>query len=327
MLTLKHIKALNMEMSSKCIAKCSFCSRDQKVRPYGNHMITFEDFVKLPKSLIKQLKWISFAGNFGDLSTNRDMVKIADYIKCLNKNVVLGGDTNGSVQDENWWGELGAYFKDGSMEFSVDGLADTHAIHRIGTDYHKILRNIKAFTGAGGIAYWKFILFAHNEHQIDEAEQKAWEIGCKRFYVISSRDYDEQLKKPVKIEFKIKRDIFHSYDEMSESSNAVVRCKPFENGSLYIAADGTVHPCCFAHCMYITEHNSSFDFISPLAQRYYEEINFKTTSLEDILKGPYFDQIIQESKSNAYCRMKCNQFRKKIKKELVLIDRYHNPDI
>jgi len=322
MLTLNHIKALNIEISSHCTGKCPFCSRSQKVRPYGNHRITFSDFKKLPESLVRQLKWIRFAGNFGDLSTNRDMVKIAGYIKQLNRNVVLGGDTNGSAQDEKWWKALGPFFSNGSMVFSVDGLSDTHSIHRIGTDYDKIIENIKAFTGAGGVAHWKFIVFQHNEHQIEQAEQKARKIGCKRFFVIPSRDYDDVFKRPEKIGFEIKRDIFHAYDEKAVSSRAVVTCKPFANGSLYLAADGTVHPCCFAHCMYITEHNALFDFLPPLAQKYYDRINFKTIPLEDILKGPYFSEILVKSKTNAYCRMKCNQFRKTIKKELILKDRY-----
>jgi len=321
MLTLKHIKALNIEISSSCIGKCPFCSRDQKVRPYGNHMITLADFKKLPQSLIKRLEWICFSGNFGDLSTNRDMVKIAEYIKQLNKNVVLGGNTNGSVQDEDWWRALAPFFTDGSMEFSVDGLADTHALHRIGTDYAKIIKNMKAFAGAGGVAHWKFILFQHNEHQVEEAEKKAREIGCKRFLVVPSRDYNAELKKSGKVTSQIKRDIFRSYDEKAASSDAIVTCRPLDNGSLYIAADGTVHPCCYAHCMFITEHNALFDFLPPLVQKYYDRINFKTTLLKNIVEGPYFDEIIENSKTNGYCRLKCNQYRKEVKKELVLIDR------
>lgn len=320
MLTLQDIKALNIEISSKCIGKCPFCSRDQKIRPYGNHLITLSDFKKLPQELLRNLKWINFAGNFGDLSTNWEMVEIAGYIKSRNNTVFLGGDSNGAVQNTKWWSALGAFFKDGSLEFSVDGLADTHALHRIGTDYHKVIANIEAFAAAGGVAHWKFILFQHNEHQIEEAKAKARQIGCRRFFVIPSRDYDAALQKPEKIDFQLKRDIFRAYDEKVASSQAKATCKPLQNGSLYLAADGTVHPCCYAHCMYITEHNASFDFLPPLAHKYYDTINFKTTNLEDILKGPYFAEIIKESKKNAYCRLKCNQFRKTIKNELVLID-------
>lgn len=322
MLTTENIKALNIEISSKCIGKCPFCSRDQKVRPYGNHLISLDDFKMLPKKLIQNLNWVNFAGNFGDLSTNKDMVDIARYIKDLNNTVFLGGDSNGAVQSEDWWSALGHFFKDGSLEFSVDGLADTHKLHRIGTNYHKIIKNIEAFTAAGGVAHWKFILFQHNEHQLEEAEEKARQIGCKRFFAIPSRDYDAELKKPEKIDFQLKRDIFRAYDTKVASSHAKTTCKPLKNGSLYLAADGTVHPCCYAHCMYITEHNASFDFLPPLAHKYYDIINFKTTDFEEILKGPYFTEILKESKTNAYCRLKCNQYRKTIKKELVLIDRY-----
>ena len=322
MLGLKQITALNIEITSKCIGKCPFCSRDQKIRHYGNHVITLADFQKLPKSLIRQLKWINFAGNFGDLSSNRDMVKILQYIRSMNKNVVTGGETNGSAQGEKWWKALGSFFNNGSIEFSLDGLSDTHAIHRIGTNYEKIIRNIKAFVSGGGAAHWKFIVFKHNEHQIDEAEQIAKKIGCKRFFVIPSRDYDKKFAKPEKIDFNIKRDIFHAYDERVAVSKEQAVCKPFANGSIYLAADGTVHPCCFAHCMYITEHNELFDFLPPLAKKYYDLINFKTAPLEDILKGPYFTQIVKMSKTNTYCRMKCNKYRKTIKKELCIKDRF-----
>ena len=324
MLNLKQIKALNIEISSKCIAKCPFCSRDQKIKPYGNHMISFRDFKKLPQSLIKGLRWVNFGGNFGDLSTNRDLVEISEYLKILNKKIFLGGNTNGSVQSEEWWNNLGHFFRDGSMEFSVDGLSDTHALHRVGTDYRKIIKNIEAFTNAGGVAHWKFILFRHNEHQLEEAEQKARQIGCKRFLVVPSRDYNGELKKAEHFQFDIKRDIFYSYNKSRLSSDAVATCKPLDNGSLYIAADGTVYPCCHAHCMYITEHNKLFNFVVPLIDKYSDRINFKTTPLEEILKGPFFNVILEKSKKNSYCGIKCNQFRKTIKKELVLVDRHFN---
>ncbi len=320
MLTVAHIKALNIEMSSACIGKCPFCSRDQKVRPYGTHMIRLDDVKHLPEKLLRQLKWISFSGNFGDFSTNPEMVAVAAYIKNLNPDIVLGGDTNGASQDEDWWAALGSYFKNGSMVFSVDGLEDTHARHRVGTHYPKIIRNITAFTRAGGKAHWKFIVFAHNEHQVAQAKAIAGKIGCARFFAIPSRDYNDRLKPPETMKIQIKRDLFHAYDDHLDDAQAIVQCKPFSNGSLYLAADGTVHPCCFAHCMYITEHNHLFDFIPPLAEAYHDQINFKTRPLDKILSSPYFNEILAASKHNAYCRIKCNQFRKTIKKELILDD-------
>ena len=89
---------------------------------------------------------------------------------------------------------------------------------------------------------------------------------------------------------------------------------------LYIAADGSVHPCCFAHCMYITEHNKLFGYIVPVTDKYYKDINFKTTPLQEILAGSYFEEVYSKSKTNKYCTIKCNKYKKEIRKELVLYD-------
>lgn len=314
MLELKDIRALNVEASSQCTARCVFCSREQKIRPYDGHCLLLEDFKLLPREMIKGLKRITFAGNFGDLSTNRDIVAIADYLKSLNSKITLGGDTNGMVQSENWWQELGAYFSDGALVFAVDGLADTHARHRVGADFSTVIRNARAFARGGGMAYWKFIVFAHNEHQVEAAESLARDIGCKGFAAISSRDYNNDLRKPKSFQFDIKRNVFSHY--LNTSPCAL--CNPIRKGLLYLAADGTVHPCCFAHCMYICQHNHDFRFIVPLIEKYLPEINFKTHPLETILAGPYFKAVLEQSRNNVYCRMKCSPHKKEIRQQLVL---------
>ena len=142
MLKIEDIEALNIEVSSECKANCPFCSRKQKVRSYGEYYITHKVFSLLPGSLIKQLRRISFGGNFGDLCYNPDLVDIAEYIRQLNSNIILEGDTNGSYQEETWWKSLGASFQKGCMVFSLDGLEDTHRLHRRGTEFHTIIRKI-----------------------------------------------------------------------------------------------------------------------------------------------------------------------------------------
>jgi MoaA/NifB/PqqE/SkfB family radical SAM enzyme len=317
-LTLNQIRALNVELSSACTAHCPFCSRQQKVRSYGNHRITLEEFKRLPDTLIRDLKWINFGGNFGDLSTNREFPEITAHVRSLNNAVVMGGDTNGASQDEAWWSRLGAQFGKGALGFCIDGLKDTHAIHRVGTSYKKVLRNLSAFTAGGGAAYWKYIVFKHNQHQIQQAQDLAKKAGCQRFYAISSRDYNAALEKPDAFEFRMKRDIFHA--AVTEKTRAV--CKPLQNGSLYIAADGSVHPCCFAHAMYVTEYSRPFRFILPLIEKHIHAINFKTHPLEEIIAGPYFREVMKKSKHNDYCMLKCGSDVRKIRSELILNEKY-----
>ena len=322
MLELKNIKAVNIEVSAKCQANCPFCSRKQKKRFYGEHLITLADFKLLPAGFISQLRRITFGGNFGDLCCNPDMPEIAAYIRAHNPDIVLEGETNGSYQPQRWWRALGASFKTGCMVFALDGLADTHRLHRKGTDFHAIVQNLRAFVSAGGPAHWKFIAFAHNEHQIEAAEAFAEEIGCSRFYVVSSRDNNQDLRKAETIDFKTKRELFRSRWAKLPAHERRAVCKPLENKSIYIAADGTVHPCCLAHCMFITEHSRQFRFILPLIESNAAAINFKTTPLAEILNGAYFTEVIATSRTNAYCATKCNKYKREIRRETVLHDRF-----
>ncbi len=322
MLKIEDIRALNIEVSSKCNANCAFCSRKQKIRPYGEFLLTLSDFKHLPDSFIEGLRRISFGGNFGDLCCNDEMPDIAKHIRRLNPDTLLEGDTNGSFQSEGWWATLGGYFNKGAMVFSIDGLEDTHRKHRKGTDFYKTTGNLRSFVRGGGTAHWKFIVFKHNEHQIKAAEKLAKASGCTRFYAVPSRDFDAQLEPPEKVDFTTKRDLFSQFEEQLKDSDRNAVCRPTGNRSLYIAADGTVHPCCFAHLMRVTEHNQRFRFILPLLEKYYDRINFKTRPIEKIINSTYFSEIMDQSVKNRYCMTKCNKYRKQIRRELVLHDRF-----
>jgi MoaA/NifB/PqqE/SkfB family radical SAM enzyme len=321
-ITLEAVKAINIEVSAKCNAGCPFCSRNQKVRPYAGQLITLADFKRLPASVIEQLRRLTFGGNFGDLCCNPGVLEIAAYIRHLNPEIILEGDTNGSYGDSEWWQALGASFKKGAMVFALDGLADTHRLHRRGTDFNNIIRNMRAFIAGGGIAQWQFIVFKHNEHQLQEAEDMAREIGCQRFYAMASRDFSPDLTPPEIVDFRIKRDVFAGGRDELKADDRQALCRPLADGIIYIAADGSVHPCCYAHLMYITEHNAKFGFIGPLVEKYAERINFKTRPLGDILQSAYFREIFEKSKTNAYCQTKCNRFRKQIRRQLVIRDRF-----
>jgi MoaA/NifB/PqqE/SkfB family radical SAM enzyme len=318
MLRLSHIKAVHLESSSHCAAGCPFCSRSQKKRPFPGQNISLEDFKLLPEILLNNLKRLTLGGNFGDLSCNPDLPGIMSYLRGLNPLVLTGGHSNGAVQDAEWWSELGASWGNGYIVFCIDGLADTHALYRKGTDFEKVITNLEAFIKAGGQAHWQFLVFEHNQHQIDQALKMARELGCARFFAMASRDYDDKLRQPRDLVVKHKRDHLAKALGRLNPEDRKALCKPLRKGSIYIAADGTVHPCCLAHCMYISEHNHEFDFIVPLIQRHLDRINFKTTPLEKIIAGPYFSQVFKESRDNRYCMKKCNRLRDQLKTELYV---------
>ena len=63
------------------------------------------------------------------------------------------------------------------MSFSIDGLEDTNHLYRQDVEWDKIMERAKKFIGAGGRAEWKFIIFRHNQHQVEEARSLSKELG------------------------------------------------------------------------------------------------------------------------------------------------------
>lgn len=45
------------------------------------------------------------------------------------------------------------------------------------------MANAQSFIQAGGIARWEFLVFKHNEHQVEQARQLAKDMGFKAFFV------------------------------------------------------------------------------------------------------------------------------------------------
>jgi MoaA/NifB/PqqE/SkfB family radical SAM enzyme len=100
----------------------------------------------------------------------------------------LACNTNGSLRNPAWWSRLGAVMREDQnlgnyCTFSLDGLEDTNHLYRRNTNWKKIMENAKAFIDAGGVAHWDFIVFEHNEHQVDEARELARSMGFKNFNV------------------------------------------------------------------------------------------------------------------------------------------------
>jgi MoaA/NifB/PqqE/SkfB family radical SAM enzyme len=191
----KNVKRLHMETSSVCNAACPMCARE--VDPNFNKDT---DAVSLSLDKAKELFDIEFiqklesmymCGNYGDPAAAPDCIKIFAYFREINPRMSLGIHSNGSLRDNLWWGQLGSTLSHDSdyCFFSIDGLKDTNHIYRINTDFEKIIKNAKSFIDAGGKAHWEYLVFEHNEHQVDEARKLSEELGFVSFREKVSRRF------------------------------------------------------------------------------------------------------------------------------------------
>jgi len=97
-------------------------------------------------------------------------------------------NTNGGMRKPEFWAKMGTLFSkklrdhwSWQITFSIDGLADTNHLYRRNVEWDKLVANAKAFIDAGGRAEWDYLIFKHNEHQIDEAKQLSKDMGFYAF--------------------------------------------------------------------------------------------------------------------------------------------------
>jgi MoaA/NifB/PqqE/SkfB family radical SAM enzyme len=187
------ITQVHWEPTDKCNSACPMCPRYDsqgfEIGTLENAEWTLESFKKAwPVEFIGDLQKILACGNYGDPCACKEFVDIYEYVREINPHISLACNTNGSLRNPAWWARLGAVMKEEQCPgnyctFSLDGLEDTNHLYRRNTNWKKIMENAKAFIDAGGIAHWDYIVFEHNEHQVDEARQLAIDMGFKNFNI------------------------------------------------------------------------------------------------------------------------------------------------
>jgi sulfatase maturation enzyme AslB (radical SAM superfamily) len=184
-----NLKLLHIELSNQCNAACPMCPRylyhteiiDPSLQLTQMSLETFKKY--FPKDLLSKIKRISFCGTHGDPLTTKDIIPIIEYIYSCNNDMYLTINSNGGLRTIKFWNEFGKLLKDKAhdMTFSLDGLEDTNHLYRRRVNWKRAIENAQAFIDAGGNAVWDYLIFEHNEHQIEEARQKSIKMGFSKF--------------------------------------------------------------------------------------------------------------------------------------------------
>lgn len=116
--------------------------------------------------------------------------------------------TNGSARKPDWWRELAQYFKGGGdrLVFSVDGLEDTNPFYRKGSQWAKILQNMEAAIQAGAQTRWDFLVFKHNEHQIEDVKKLADSLGFAEFRIRKTSRFSSPFSGETERRFPVLRE-------------------------------------------------------------------------------------------------------------------------
>lgn len=264
MFKFSELKQIHIEITNNCQASCPMCERNIN-GGLENPLVkvtnwTLDEFKTIINpEVLNQIDSYYFCGNYGDPILNNDLTQMCCYSTLTAPDVAITIHTNGSARTPDWWRELAVCLpEDHRVVFAIDGLGDTHALHRVGTDYHKILENAMAFIEAGGNAEWMFIRFAHNQHQVLGAEFMAMQMGFKKFTTKDSSRFVLEPRVPVMdrtgrvthyiepasdtpMKF-IDRKMIREFREQMESLQ--IDCKVRADREVYIDAHKNLYPCC-----------------------------------------------------------------------------------
>ena len=268
------IDEYQIEITSYCNAACPQCPRNN----LGTGINPYMPLTHLPRSVIDQafdidlcqrLRQVFFCGSYGDPIMHPDFLEILRDFRRKSPTLWLYIHTNGGVHDPEYWAEIAAIMNGyGQVDFGIDGLADTLHLYRKNVKYNSAIANAQAFINAGGRAQWNFIVFRHNEHQVEQVQQLGRDMGFYNVLIrrtgrflnhttmteidswpVAGADY--VLESPVTEQYRNRSmqylpELKKQYVNIKEYFDATpIKCDALTGNKVTVNVEGVVLPCNF----------------------------------------------------------------------------------
>ena len=292
----------HIEPTSKCILECPLCDRTKFYETFKkrelheiniNHLLNFINGVPCK---------ILLCGNNGDPIYHSQFHQLCRKLKEIDCELKI--TTNGSNRNKKWWEELSTILtKKDTVTFSIDGLQDTNQIYRINSKFSSIMNGFNIIKGSVKTV-WKFIVFKHNQHQIEQAKKMSKELGFDKFQLEKSdRWWDKKLMPD---EQYVNTSYKHQLRSINDDiENAII--KPFclvnnrPRNLLYIDSAGNFYPCCWTG-LYSWRHKDIFD---PRKKKFNIENNTIKSILNNSEVKDFFNKIKNYDSASKCCKVYC----------------------
>ena len=268
------VSEYQIEITTYCNAACPQCPRNSNgvgINPYMPLTHLSRDTIDqaFDTELCQHLRQVFFCGSYGDPIMHPNFLEILRDFRRKSPTLWLYIHTNGGVHDSDYWAEISRIMNGhGQIDFGIDGLEDTLHLYRKNVKYSKAIGNAQAFIKAGGRAQWNFIVFGHNEHQVDLVEQLGRDMGFYNVLIrktgrflnhatmsemdswpVAGADY--VLAPPRNAQYRNLSmqslpELKKQYSNVKEYFNTTpIRCDALMGKKVAINAEGTVLPCNF----------------------------------------------------------------------------------
>ena len=290
---------LYVEPTTQCRLACPRCVRTYLRSSYRPAQLDVDLLVERLAPVGHQIKKIEFGGNYGDPIYHPQFLSMVRRLKTAERQIVV--HTNGAHQTSVFWQGLSETLDERDVIlFSVDGLQETNALYRRGSDWSTIETAFRVLHSSRAMKVWKFIVFAHNQTQIDEAKEAARRWGFKKFLVIKSSLFGRPWAESLDSDPLAPAAEWRSNGTQGKSPGVLQpRCQTASHH--FISASAHYFPCCWiGHA-----HNFQNTFIEPEL----EQLQLKNHSIAEILASPLLRKLKESFVSSplAVCRSSCTQ--------------------
>jgi len=319
MLNINDIKKIELEITSDCNAACPGCARTLNSDLLTINSFSLQDLQRIfPTTNHIADKEFKFCGVLGDPAIHPQFADMLEYV--LQHGGKANISTNGAVGTADMWRRIGKlanqYHQKFFIQWCIDGHKETNHIYRVNTKWSVLERNINAFCETVGEythrAQWVFIVFDHNEYELDIAKQHAKRLGFKfatrtgmrnsyNNWIAEIGKKNNKQKKVITTtgsnEHKRKDEVYKldkliANNEVDKSIINTISCKYVHEGEIFINAQQRMWPCCFLW-------DSAFKDIDNILEKlsdYPDSWNsLKTQSIEEVMQQPYYMNVLEES--------------------------------
>ena len=240
--------AISIEPTTSCNLRCPECPSGLRSfsRPIG--MLAPELNKSIIDQLGKELTYITYYFQ-GEPYLNKDFLSMVDYAS--KQNIYTATSSNGHyLDDDNCKETIESGLK--RLIISVDGTRQSsYEKYRIGGNFNKVIegtKNIvhwkKKLKSKTPFIIWQFIVFGHNEHEVDDIQKLAKEIGVDHLSIKTAQIYNfesgsDLLPKNPKYSRYIKKGLSYKI-----KNGLLSHCWRMWHACV-ITWDGKIVPCCF----------------------------------------------------------------------------------
>lgn len=238
----------SIEPTTSCNLQCPECPSGQRNFSRETGMLNLENFKVFLNQLKRELIYLTLYFQ-GEPTLNKDfckMVKMASELGIYTSTSTNAHFLNTEIADE--------IVKSGldRLIISIDGAtAQTYAEYRKGGNFDKVTEGTKnilkvreKYKSAKPYVIWQFIVFKHNEHEVDAIKTMARDFKVDRLKIKTAQIYNLSNENEALLPENSKYSRYEKSSGFRIKNSLMNHCWRMWQGCV-ITWDGNVVPCCF----------------------------------------------------------------------------------